>query len=318
MFNWYDEMSAKRKENTRHYNNATELLNVVMSIFQWGGLPTEIDEHYLNLALLSGGCAFGKVLGTDTYATVRSYPSGDLNYNGLGTNIEAALVGGNMQGKIGDTIAFGWNDSIRSNELPYIDRVAYMLSEIDLSMEYNVQYSRYNPFIIANDKTAKAAIENAFNNMKDGEPLTILSDNALYTLSDGTPFSKIDLTDVKNIDKIQYLSHFRDDIMRWFYLRYGHNNQSTGKMAEQTTAEISGNDSISMIHVLDMLKARQKFAEQINEIFGLNVTVDFSDLWKHEHMHYEAAAEKEALENEILEKDLTEPIEEPDGGVDNE
>jgi hypothetical protein len=56
--------------------------------------------------------------------------------------------------------------------------------------------------------------------------------------------------------------------------------QNQNKRAQSISDEIHGQDSVSMILPLQMLKCRQALCENINNIFGTEISVDFNPLWK--------------------------------------
>ena len=68
--------------------------------------------------------------------------------------------------------------------------------------------------------------------------------------------------------------------MKRFYNIYGHALQTQNKTAQQTTDEIHGMDSTSWIIPLERLECRKKMVEEINDLFGTKMTVDFSPAWK--------------------------------------
>ena len=58
---------------------------------------------------------------------------------------------------------------------------------------------------------------------------------------------------------------------------------TSGKLAQQSVEEINKSAGIAYITPNDMLNCRKKFVAEINETFGLNIEVDFSESWKVEH-----------------------------------
>ena len=50
--------------------------------------------------------------------------------------------------------------------------------------------------------------------------------------------------------------------------------------------ELSGYEAFSKVIPSDRLKCRKDFCKNINEIFGLDISVDFSDVWKQDFMEF--------------------------------
>jgi GrpB-like predicted nucleotidyltransferase (UPF0157 family) len=106
----------------------------------------------------------------------------------------------------------------------------------------------------------------------------------LQTAVNGVPDRQfLDLIDVKDVDKLQYLNQYHDNILKRFMQRHGHAMQITSKLAQQTNAEMHGADDISMTIPLQELKYRKKLAEMLNKYYELNVSVDFGELLKNNY-----------------------------------
>ena len=45
-------------------------------------------------------------------------------------------------------------------------------------------------------------------------------------------------------------------------------------------------DSTSLVLPCQMLKYRKRMVEEVNEMFDTNISVDFSEVWKHEYDRY--------------------------------
>ena len=124
-----------------------------------------------------------------------------------------------------------------------------------------------------------------FNSTEDGKPHVYFSDNSVEKLltGEGELNNVMDLTDATLSDKIQYLVKLKDDVERWFHTDYGHSMDTSGKLAQQSVEEINKSAGIAYITPNDMLNCRKKFVAEINETFGLNIEVEFSESWKVEH-----------------------------------
>jgi hypothetical protein len=104
--------------------------------------------------------------------------------------------------------------------------------------------------------------------------------------------------------------------MKRFYNIYGQPLQTQNKAAQSISDELHGMDSVSFIIPIQMLKCRQALADNINRIFGTEITVEFSECWKIEYM---SLINHDANGNGIpdqMETDSTEP--EPGAGTDQE
>ena len=202
--NTYKMLSNKGKDFMRNETYCSIITNSLLQLFEYKGLDFEPDK-FEQLLITHGkatliryndiyvpctinGC--GKMLPTGYYE----------DYNGNYINGELAF-----QNKLLTDVAICRNTS---DGLPAtnIMRFADMLSEVDLSMVFNVQRSRLAPIAVAEDDNQKIQIKNCLDATAKGNYEVI----AASILNSGQPNSGkvniINLNDVTAIQYIQYLS----------------------------------------------------------------------------------------------------------------
>lgn len=279
------------------------LEQILTSMFEYNNLPKGLDRKYIEHTLIRFGCCAIVKINDEFFVGVPAIMPPLDNY-GIGTEITITTYNGQHQkrGKIGENCALIWNNTEFVGDF-IISWYAKMFKEIDISMEANVFNSRLHPIPVARNSKIKTAIDNIFKSIKgenkNNDTYSILSDTAFTDEINGTT-TKIDvlnLTDVKDVDKLQYLSKFHDDLLRRFCTLYGHSMQTTGKMAQQTVEEIQGYDSFSMIIPSNRLEERQKGIAEFNRIFGKNVTVEYNEAWQ------DSLFKKEVISNETGDND---------------
>lgn len=279
------------------------LEQILTSMFEYNNLPKGLDRKYIEHTLIRFGCCAIVKINDEFFVGVPAIIPPLDNY-GIGTEITITTYNGQHQkrGKIGENCALIWNNTEFVGDF-IISWYAKMFKEIDISMEANVFNSRLHPIPVARNSKIKTAIDNIFKSIKgenkNNDTYSILSDTAFADEINGTA-TKIDvlnLTDVKDVDKLQYLSKFHDDLLRRFCTLYGHSMQTTGKMAQQTVEEIQGYDSFSMIIPSNRLEERQKGIAEFNRIFGENVTVEYNEAWQ------DSLFKKEVISNETGDND---------------
>lgn len=279
------------------------LEQILTSMFEYNNLPKGLDRKYIEHTLIRFGCCAIVKINEEFFVGVPAIIPPLDNY-GIGTEITITTYNGQHQkrGKIGENCALIWNNTEFVGDF-IISWYAKMFKEIDISMEANVFNSRLHPIPVARNSKIKTAIDNIFKSIKgenkNNDTYSILSDTAFADEINGTA-TKIDvlnLTDVKDVDKLQYLSKFHDDLLRRFCTLYGHSMQTTGKMAQQTVEEIQGYDSFSMIIPSNRLEERQKGIAEFNRIFGENVTVEYNEAWQ------DSLFKKEVISNETGDND---------------
>ena len=294
MFNPYDKMKPKQKKNFEealHFNN---LYNARVSMFAYGGLPDTLKHEFIEgMYITQGTCGVGLIKGK-LYTGVGGYCGNVVNF--IPEEYQFTNVGvGELRGKVGKDIVVGWNDATASPDWNLI-QYASIFTEIDVSERLNVLFARLLRIPKVGDNKERKAIEDAILDLLEGRPTAVTSPNVLSNYIEGKEDNKfLDLADDNKIDKLQYLNQYRDNVLKRFFTLYGQGMQNTAKLAQQTTDELHGNDGVSMILPLQMLKKRQEWVKEVNEVFGTDITVDFSEAWKVSEAEMEAADEAEEV-----------------------
>lgn len=159
-----------------------------------------------------------------------------------------------------------------------IDRIANVQAELDKSYLCNIVNSRLAPLLEVSNTSVKKQIQNVIENIKDGKPQTISS---IPNLIDNEEIVKIlNITDVNDSSKIQYLSLAKEDVTKKFYQSNGINLNSSIKQAQQSVAEITDGSQSAFVYPINKLKARTDCIIEFEEKFNIKYTVTFSECWK--------------------------------------
>lgn len=274
----YDMLKAKQKKALDNSMHLAQLTNILITMFEYKNLPETLPSWLIETILMTQGtCGVCKING-ELYTGTGSY-CGDVK-NFVPTRYQITNVGvGSKEGEIGKDFAVGLNNSVFAPDW-YVSQTASILTEIDVSERCNVLFSRLLRIPRVNDSKEKKAVESCVKAILEGRFEAVVSDNVLDDILNQKGDKFLDLVDIKEIDKLQYLNQYRDNIIKRFFQVYGQGLQSTAKLAQQTNDELHGNDTVSMILAVDRLNCRKKFVEDINSIFGTDISVDFSECWK--------------------------------------
>lgn len=296
---FFKEHKAKWTKKYRETLYWEYLWETLAGSFEWTGLPDSLPAEWIEGILRTNGIVgIGEIEDT-LYASAGGYYG---NVNGyIPTMYKGAVPGiGTIDGQavspaiydlddIGDSpVVVGWNNALMSPDIDLYD-VAHTLAENRTSEDINLIFSRLLRIPIARNSKEKAIIDNAIKAIINGNIEAVASDiKDLQTAVKGTPDRQfLDLIDVKDVDKLQYLNQYHDNILKRFMQRHGHAMQITSKLAQQTNAEMHGADDISMIVPLQELKYRKKLAEMLNkyhgEKHGFNCSVEFGKLLKNNY-----------------------------------
>ena len=309
------------------------LINYLAPMFKYEELPDSIPEEFIErFHILNGDIAVWKLDDPNAFRYKDELIVSCCGYAdkpdvyGIGERVIATTLSGYVKEdlKEGESCVVIHNNSLYTSDMAIICYFTDMFTEMFTSLKTNIIYSRLKPVFKVSDDKEAAAVKEAFTKIKnDSEPIQITSTNVLAEAlaeagADPTDTIKVlDITDVKNADKLQYIVKCIDDAFRWFFSMIGQAIQGNGKLAQQTVDEVQGTTSMSFILPNDRLKMRRKGWEKANKLFGTNVSVDFSDAWKTESIKYkkEADIDENGELEELTKEPETEPEKEPEKGA---
>jgi len=306
MKDFYKSLKPKETEafNIKTYFDI--MFDTLNSMFDWEGLPESMPARFLEGYLHAfGHVSVGKI--NDVLYCGQGGLTGDVDAYGEGTEVLLTTPIGSTRGARSIDMVYGRNnDSATPDSILWL--TVHYLSEIAISLDCNITYARLLPIPVVNDDKTKVAIEQTVEALKAGKFGAVLSDNILDVIEGD--LKQVNLSDVKNVDRIPYLSRLFDDVLKQFYNFYGQNLQTINQGSQTNEDELHGMDSTSRILTDNMLKCRKELSEDLNRIFGLNTSVKYSRAWENEIKSTDARAE-------ILEKEV-ENLEDPNESEDQE
>lgn len=272
----------------RFLSHFFEYQNFITNMFVYDNLPDTIDENFLEMYLNANGTV-GWTKNGDDLIIINGGRSGKVGLYGLGEN----YIGTNNDPEIGEVTfkvgidgVVGYNNSTMSPDFDF-EFIPYVLCEIEKSILFNIRYARLAPIFEASDSKEKDAIEKLLNDIDDGKMVNVISEDILKELEGEANNTKVfNLTDVKEIDKLQYLLKAYEDIKRIYHTKYGLSDHGSSKLAQQTVDEVNGSTSSAFTLALNMLYYRRIMLEDVNAMFNTNITVRFSPAWELEYSKF--------------------------------
>jgi hypothetical protein len=183
----------------------------------------------------------------------------------------------------GDEGVFCVNDSMWLGLEPIIQRYAYLMAENVLTMRTADIMLRIIALITAPDDKTKEAADVYLQNIVDGK---------LGSIGDNPFFEGIKMQSPPS-NNGSYLTQFIE--LHQYYKGSFYNEvglQANFNMKREAIGV--GEAAMSQDSLLplcdDMLEKRKEFCERLNELYGLNIEVDFSSAWKNT---------REEIENEL-------------------
>ena len=305
---WYPELNEKfsfdkpiPKGALMHSYDLYYLLRL-QSMFKYDGLPESVPqkwlEHYL---LVNGSCVF-VMDGDDLICTTGGWGGIPDRYY-----IPTEYIVSNPYVKestrrtytIGEDCVLARNDTYARGLLPLIQEKTRLLTENYVSMNVSTILTRAMLNLVALTGQDKESIELWLKKLERGELGAILSkpnfagnDNANIS---AVPFAQVAGTITDLIEERQY-------IKASLYNDLGLNGNYNMKREAINSNESQLNDD--MLHPLidEMLKCRKEFVEQVNDMFGTNISVEFDSAWADNELENEAALESIEAEATMTEE----------------
>ena len=166
--------------------------------------------------------------------------------------------------------------------------LAKMLGETDLSIYKNIIYSRYAPLLRGKSEKEKIQLEKSIAKVVEGELSIFIPEDMIESELEGNNDLVVNITDVANSDKIQYLSHLYQDFIKRFSMDYGCPISGVEKMAQQNNAEINGDVAYSWLVPIDMLNQAKEGINRAKKLWPeLTIEAHFGTL--HELMYLKFA-----------------------------
>ena len=245
-----------------------KLMLIARSLFQWEGLPNNMDERWIEKYLFtSGKCIFYKdpVMG---YMVAGLAQQGGINCYGDPTSV--APVAENYVYS-GEQLVNGENCYIiRNNDLmlptfPTIRLYSYKLTNLDRAIDTNVEAQK-TPILVRCSDRERLSLKNAINQRRDNEPVIWATDQSNI----GDMVSTLDLNAPAVFKDLQTQKHM---VLNEVFTDLGINNANMDKRERMVANEVEANNEQVKASEDVMLKVREEACKQINRIFGLNISV---------------------------------------------
>lgn len=291
----YRELKEKSKDLYRYSTAEDLLLEMLAEMFSYScdDFHMEYAELYLNAF---GECAFWMLDGE--LIVTRCQRGGTPDVHGYGTVLICTTLNGVVKEfdnfMTRDDVVYVKNNKFATHE-GLLEQTADLFAEIDKSIKYNIRNSRLKPIVRGTDRKTVKALELALSEDRDDKDyITIVSGNIL---EGEAGLDVYHVTDVKDQDKIGYLTRAREDLFRIFLNTYGIDTCGSTKMAQQTETELNAGCNSRLIIPLQKLEERKKGIDEINKKFGKSWSVAFAEPWVREFTEPEPEAEEGGSDN---------------------
>ena len=275
----------------QYYNRLTEL---AISMFEWQNLPETIDQRFLEMCLYCDGmCVFfqDEVLG---YLGLQCMIGGKLNVYRIPMERRAYATNDYQRELDGTNSVIIFNNYLHTNSMLDVEMFSKRLYNLDRAIDVNANAQK-TPVLIQCDESQRLTMKNLYKQYEGNEPFIFgskgLDANGLKVLQTGAPYVADKLYELKTQIWNEALTYL------------GISNINVVKKERMITDEVTRNQGGTVASRYSRLESRRQACKQINEMFGLNIWVDyredFQDIEEQENENEEE--EKEYKGGEVVE-----------------
>ena len=248
------------------------LRHLVLNLFEYDNLPDEIETYYIEQSLYN----HGKVLFFNDdnlgYFALPISEQGELNeYNEM-TEYRIITKNGTKfdnYNKYNSVLIKNNNECQTSIEIVryYANKLANIMRTIDININ-----TLKTPYIFRGSKNELLTLENIFNQ---------ISGNALVTFIDKSLSEKfLEIMELKNSYVGDKLIDVYNNILNMFLTHFGIDNTNIDKKERLIVDEVNSNNELITLSGGQFLWERKKAVKKINEMYGLNIEVNYNKLIK--------------------------------------
>ena len=250
-----------------YLNRLTEL---AMAMFEWKNLPKTIDWRFLEYILYyNGQILFCKEDGLDEFIVTKCALSGKMNFYRVPNDRRAYADNGYQANYNENNSVVIYNNMLRLPTYPAMMFYARKLWEIDRVIDINIKAQKTPVLILANEDE-RLTMKNVYMQYDGNQPVIYgsksmgLNDN-IQVLKTDAPYLADKLMEQKN--------QIWNEAMTYL----GISNVSYQKKERLISDEITRSMGGTIASRISRLEMRNEACEQINDMFGLNLSVDYRE-----------------------------------------
>lgn len=266
----YDLTEAEKTYNTIYDMLFKKWKNIAINIFEWKGLdkisPSLTSEIIEETLFDKGECLFFKddKLG---YMALQVAPAQALNVYFKPTKFRAIGFNYNKEYDIDNSVLIK-NNTLKTPTAEAIAMYCAKMADIEMTLDLR-RGAHKTPFVMETDVDTYLSQKNIFKKIKASEPVVYTNKNkAKFESGTNVLDTRIEYINDRLIDEYNSYEARILNIL-------GLDNYVEDKAERVQSAEISAQQEYIISSFRVSLEARKKACEKINEMFGVNISVDY-------------------------------------------
>ena len=293
-----------KEKNLNDY--ITYMLNRSVTMFKYHNLPDTMPQREIELLLQCNGWGCVCEIEGNLYCL-----NGGLGGVPNAYNMPTEIIINNPYLNYNKTLTIGTdcviipNDSMYVGLLPMYNRYCTMLVENDITMILATVNKRVQNLLSANDDNTVESAKNFLKKVFDGE-LGVIAESKLFDTL------KVNASSVNSTVSMTELFEFEQYVKASLYNEIGLSANYNMKRERLTSAEVETNTDSLYPLVDDMINQRRKAVEKINEMFGVNIEIEFTSSWDNRPFNGASIhnVEDEVNPTELVTEDVENVVEE--------
>ena len=257
------------------------------SMFTYEGLPDTIPVQWLESYLQrNGSCCIAEHEGKLYALLGNAGGEPDEYYQPTIYTVANPALNLSKSYKIGEDCVYCKNDYDAIGLVPLVSRYCGLMTENLLTVRISDINMRMMNLLSAPDDNTLQSTKQYLKDLEDGK-LGVVGE---------TPFFeglKLQSKGVGNGDYMIQFIELQQYLKGSMYIELGINANFNMKREALSGQELSLNDDALMPLIDDMLKQRRAMCDELNEMFGLNVSVDYGSSWHSNVVEKQLISEEE-------------------------
>ena len=257
------------------------------SMFTYEGLPESIPVQWLESYLQrNGSCCIAEHEGK-LYALLGN-AGGELDeyYQPTIYTVANPALGLSKSFKIGEDCVYCRNDYDAIGLVPLVSRYCGLMTENLLTVRISDINMRMMNLLSAPDDNTLQSTKQYLKDLEDGK-LGVVGETPFF---DGL---KLQSRGTGNGDYMIQFIELQQYLKGSMYNELGINANFNMKREALSGQEVALNDDALMPLIDDMLKQRRAMCDELNQMFGLNVSVDYGSTWHSNVVEKQLVSEEE-------------------------